>query len=104
MDSWVPCIVGDRERRGGSNRVRVLMLVLGGATREPAGGGSGGKLDGRSSSGTADGRVEDGSAGGSVEHEMVGTDDLTGGGIRICLLYTSPSPRDRQKSRMPSSA
>ena len=26
--------------------------------------------------------------------------DLT----QICLLYTSPSPRDRQKSRMPSSA
>ena len=24
--------------------------------------------------------------------------------IGICLLYTSPSPRDRQKSRMPSSA
>ena len=23
---------------------------------------------------------------------------------RPCLLYTSPSPRDRQKSRMPSSA
>ena len=23
---------------------------------------------------------------------------------RVCLLYTSPSPRDRQKSRMPSSA
>ena len=23
---------------------------------------------------------------------------------RSCLLYTSPSPRDRQKSRMPSSA
>ena len=22
----------------------------------------------------------------------------------ICLLYTSPSPRDRQKTRMPSSA
>ena len=22
----------------------------------------------------------------------------------ICLLYTSPSPRDRQKSRMPSAA
>ena len=28
----------------------------------------------------------------------VGILDLT------CLLYTSPSPRDRQKSRMPSSA
>ena len=26
------------------------------------------------------------------------------GVICICLLYTSPSPRDRQKSRMPSSA
>ena len=24
--------------------------------------------------------------------------------VCICLLYTSPSPRDRQKSRMPSSA
>jgi type I restriction enzyme M protein len=24
--------------------------------------------------------------------------------IVVCLLYTSPSPRDRQKSRMPSSA
>ena len=24
--------------------------------------------------------------------------------IMPCLLYTSPSPRDRQKSRMPSSA
>ena len=31
----------------------------------------------------------------------------TGSGIEVrdsCLLYTSPSPRDRQKSRMPSSA
>ena len=26
------------------------------------------------------------------------------GAIEACLLYTSPSPRDRQKSRMPSSA
>ena len=24
--------------------------------------------------------------------------------VGFCLLYTSPSPRDRQKSRMPSSA
>ena len=28
---------------------------------------------------------------------------LADGGV-TCLLYTSPSPRDRQKSRMPSSA
>ena len=27
-----------------------------------------------------------------------------GPSMRACLLYTSPSPRDRQKSRMPSSA
>ena len=33
--------------------------------------------------------------------------DISGdkrGKYRLCLLYTSPSPRDRQKSRMPSSA
>ena len=28
----------------------------------------------------------------------------TGTVSKTCLLYTSPSPRDRQKSRMPSSA
>ena len=39
-----------------------------------------------------------------------GADDAAGLAIadglqgNICLLYTSPSPRDRQKSRMPSSA
>ena len=27
-----------------------------------------------------------------------------GDGINACLLYTSPSPRDRTRSRMPSSA
>ena len=30
--------------------------------------------------------------------------DLRNALAEICLLYTSPSPRDRQKSRMPSSA
>ena len=30
--------------------------------------------------------------------------NLTGTFLMTCLLYTSPSPRDRQKSRMPSSA
>ena len=29
---------------------------------------------------------------------------LTSKQLNDCLLYTSPSPRDRQKSRMPSSA
>ena len=32
------------------------------------------------------------------------TDGEITGMRMICLLYTSPSPRDRQKSRMPSSA
>ena len=33
---------------------------------------------------------------------FIGQAGDTAGGT--CLLYTSPSPRDRQKSRMPSSA
>ena len=35
--------------------------------------------------------------------ESFGAVAVSGIGL-ICLLYTSPSPRDRQKSRMPSSA
>ena len=45
------------------------------------------------------------------ERRVFGLNGLTQGGARdaaldrlACLLYTSPSPRDRQKSRMPSSA
>ena len=34
---------------------------------------------------------------------MSASEDI-GAGLTGCLLYTSPSPRDRQKSRMPSSA
>ena len=37
-----------------------------------------------------------------VEWTYIVTND--GGTTLTCLLYTSPSPRDRQKSRMPSSA
>ena len=53
-----------------------------------------------------------------VESEMpkIGSDEVllktisfaitagTRAGLQGCLLYTSPSPRDREKSRMPSSA
>ena len=36
---------------------------------------------------------------------LIGIKDLpVQDGIRFCLLYTSPSPRDRTRSRMPSSA
>ena len=46
-----------------------------------------------------------------ISYELPTTYHLTSGNqmlayevIITCLLYTSPSPRDRQKSRMPSSA
>ena len=47
-----------------------------------------------------DGRQDDGE-----EQVRVELDDLVLVAAKVrCLLYTSPSPRDRQKSRMPSSA
>ena len=39
-----------------------------------------------------------------VEDLKVAEEDTTTTPNFTCLLYTSPSPRDRQKSRMPSSA
>ena len=52
-------------------------------------------------------RVDDGGVGWRNEI----TPELEALGVTVlnpcdkpCLLYTSPSPRDRQKSRMPSSA
>ena len=48
--------------------------------------------------------------GDGVIDTLEGTGDTDGDGVPnnldldSCLLYTSPSPRDRQKSRMPSSA
>ena len=35
---------------------------------------------------------------------VVGLGQLTGADYNACLLYTSPSPRDKRQSRMPSSA
>ena len=37
-------------------------------------------------------------------HSLHGLYRLVGKQRRFCLLYTSPSPRDRTRSRMPSSA
>ena len=42
--------------------------------------------------------LEGGITGNTFDH------DVSAGSFSACLLYTSPSPRDRQKSRMPSSA
>ena len=36
--------------------------------------------------------------------EVITTKRYAAEKVNTCLLYTSPSPRDRQKSRMPSSA
>ena len=40
----------------------------------------------------------------AILKEMRETLSSKGALYKDCLLYTSPSPRDRQKSRMPSSA
>ena len=41
----------------------------------------------------------------TVMEHLAGEDyNKLGYNVNSCLLYTSPSPRDRQKSRMPSSA
>ena len=40
----------------------------------------------------------------AMEQRVSDTSDEMVNAYNICLLYTSPSPRDRQKSRMPSSA
>ena len=42
--------------------------------------------------------AEEWSSGRNVRFDNNSVEKIT------CLLYTSPSPRDRQKSRMPSSA
>jgi 8-oxo-dGTP pyrophosphatase MutT (NUDIX family) len=40
----------------------------------------------------------------SIELDWVGLSDVASRDLHPCLLYTSPSPRDRTRSRMPSSA
>ena len=40
----------------------------------------------------------------TADSVLVMEPNVDGGHDTYCLLYTSPSPRDRQKSRMPSSA
>ena len=42
--------------------------------------------------------------GGSSARILNSSSFANTGNYLFCLLYTSPSPRDRQKSRMPSSA
>ena len=41
---------------------------------------------------------------GLAIYQQLRTDYYVGAELLICLLYTSPSPRDQRGSRMPSSA
>ena len=54
--------------------------------------------------GAAESRAEQLGALAGVLHEKTTHPEMGKLLDRLCLLYTSPSPRDRQKSRMPSSA
>ena len=40
----------------------------------------------------------------NILKDEYGIEAASGGAVMVCLLYTSPSPRDRTRSRMPSSA
>ena len=54
----------------------------------------------------SDSKGVDGSRGKTDKSDSVATDILfrRPGRLERCLLYTSPSPRDKRQSRMPSSA
>ena len=41
---------------------------------------------------------------GRADFALVPTENFVDGPVTTCLLYTSPSPRDVEESRMPSSA
>ena len=97
-----------------------MSVDVGGSGRLYGAGGDGGKgadswSDGGSTNGGSGGN---GTSALGIEHEETAVNIQSGGRIRcgfggggggagarqVCLLYTSPSPRDYAASRMPSSA
>ena len=42
--------------------------------------------------------------GNSIKADNMAENNKINGTANVCLLYTSPSPRDKRQSRMPSSA
>ena len=84
---------GGGDGEGGGDGGGIDGCVDGG----PAGGALGGTPGGGGDGGGTLGGVEGGVLGGVPGGALGG---VPGG----CLLYTSPSPRDRTRSRMPSSA
>ena len=80
--SGLPRMVGNR-KLGSGWRSLVLMLVLRRAPWQPAGGGSGGKLDSWVPGRAADGGIEDGLVRRGVEDERVGPDDSRRGSTGV---------------------
>ena len=66
--------------------------------------GTGTQKKSRTCSEAENGGVNRCADGDDVMNQDCNTEECPSKTSMICLLYTSPSPRDRQKSRMPSSA
>ena len=81
-----------------NTNLQLVEQILGGFTQQSIAGGAQ----------TTALSVFDGSTGATLAHRMIElTGSITGSQIvtiPLCLLYTSPSPRDGLLSRMPSSA
>ena len=109
--------IGQRRRAG----VIILIVGGGGISLGATHLGDGDVVDHAAAIRVAIAEVQVGDEAGLALADWVGQGDLEGAGggravktevagVRAveptwgCLLYTSPSPRDRQKSRMPSSA
>ena len=100
--SWTaPASIGGEGREHGDGNTTVLAdQVDFGVRSGGGGGGSGGSCGGGGSGGLAEGEdVDEPSPGGQACFGVRSRGVLSG-----CLLYTSPSPRDKRQSRMPSSA
>src|SRR5665213_364365 len=88
-----PCFLQDRTVAHFDNYCRGLLSDLPRKTVEPI----------ALASGTAVRTLQEFLVTASWDHGLA-RDTLQRHLSGVCLLYTSPSPRDRQKSRMPSSA
>ena len=63
-----------------------------------------GQVDIVFSDGTTTGTTFNVDVGTTQTISVIAAETETGTALSTCLLYTSPSPRDRTRSRMPSSA
>ena len=82
----------------------VVVGLSGPAQAQSAAGSSPGAAAPSAASKAAQPQVDDKAAREAEKKRAELTQDAITALTKTCLLYTSPSPRDRQKSRMPSSA